>query len=445
MSQVQLAVDSGQVPDGYKQTEVGVIPEEWNEVSLKSITTAIGDGIHSTPIYDSTGDYFFINGNNIDNGSINISNQTKRVSISEFEKHQKPLSDTSVLLSINGTIGNVGLYEQEPVILGKSAAYINVKSNVDRPYLYYILQSRKTQEQFDNGLTGTTIKNLGLSTIRETVVPWPCNTQERLSIAQALSDIDTLITSLEKLIAKKRAIKTATMQQLLTGKKRLPEFERHPNGELKGYKTTELGEIPEDWEIANLSQLGHFKNGINKGAESFGFGYPFVNLLDVFGVTAISSTASLGLLDSTALDRKEYKLDTGDVLFVRSSVKPSGVGLTTVVERDLKNTVFSGFLIRFRPTNALTNKFKKYCFHEERFRSSLIASSSVSANTNINQDSLKQLFIAFPSNIVEQDVISDVLIDMEKELSGLEDKLTKTQQLKQGMMQELLTGRTRLI
>ena len=158
-----------------------------------------------------------------------------------------------------------------------------------------------------------------------------------------------------------------------------------------GFKQTEAGILPIDWQIYCLGSFGTFKNGINKDSASFGHGSPFVNLMDVFGVNCIASTDRLGLLASSRIERANYDLRRGDVIFVRSSVKPSGVGLTAVVANDLLETVFSGFLIRFRDGGFIDSGYKKYCFQESKFRSTIIASSSVSANTNINQDNLKRL------------------------------------------------------
>jgi len=100
------------------------------------------------------------------------------------------------------------------------------------------------------------------------------------------------------------------------------------NTKLKpGYKQTEIGEIPEDWNVRTLGQFGELKNGINKGKTDFGHGLPFVNLLDVFGIIKVSNDSEFGLVNSTDTERKVYSLKKGDVLFVRSSVKPEGVGL----------------------------------------------------------------------------------------------------------------------
>lgn len=211
-----------------------------------------------------------------------------------------------------------------------------------------------------------------------------------------------------------------------------------------GYKQTEVGVIPEEWNIFQLCELGKFKNGINKGSEAFGHGSPFVNLMDIFGFSSIGSGDSLDLVDTNYAEQQTYDLRKGDVIFIRSSVKPSGVGLTAVVEEDLPKTVYSGFLIRFRDTGTLSHGFKRHCFYEEGFRRRVIGASSVSANTNINQDSLRRLFLAIPPTKAEQEAIAEALNDADALIESLALLLAKKRQLKQGAMQQLLTGKQRL-
>ena len=210
------------------------------------------------------------------------------------------------------------------------------------------------------------------------------------------------------------------------------------------YKWTEVGVIPENWEVRNLGALGQFKNGINKNKNEFGHGFPFVNLMDVFGVPRISTNSSFGLVNSSLAEREAYALESGDVLFVRSSVKPIGVGLTTLISEDLPDTVFSGFLIRYRDNGAFAPGFKEHCFWEESFRNRLIASSTVSANTNINQESLKSLQLAFPPNKAEQTAIAEVLSDVDGLLRRLDTLISKKKAIKQATLQKLLVGKTRL-
>ncbi|OAN92663.1 hypothetical protein A8B84_18760 [Marinobacter sp. EhC06] len=103
-----------------------------------------------------------------------------------------------------------------------------------------------------------------------------------------------------------------------------------------GFKMTEVGLLPQDWDVKSLSQLGSFKNGINKSSEDFGYGHPFLNLMDVFGVPSFKREIEhLDLVNSSKAERELFTLCSGDVLFVRSSVKPSGVGLTTLIPEDL--------------------------------------------------------------------------------------------------------------
>jgi len=139
----------------------------WEIRTLQDLTTKLGDGLHGTPIYTEEGDYCFINGNNLENGEIIIKDSTKRVSREEFEEYKKPLNETSMLVSINGTLGRVAFYHGEKVVLGKSVCYFNVKQNeVNLSYLYNILKSEYFLKHATDNSTGSTIKNVSLKTMR---------------------------------------------------------------------------------------------------------------------------------------------------------------------------------------------------------------------------------------------------------------------------------------
>ena len=134
---------------------------------LKDIVTTLGDGIHGTPIFDESGEYYFFNGNNIENGNLVIKSDTKKVNFEEYKKYKKDLNNRTILVSINGTIGKVGIYNNEKCILGKSACYFNVKEEVNRDYIKFLLMNRNFQEYIKNYSTGTTIKNMSLKAMRE--------------------------------------------------------------------------------------------------------------------------------------------------------------------------------------------------------------------------------------------------------------------------------------
>lgn len=165
---------------------------KWEKVSLESISTRIGDGLHGTPKYDDSGEFYFINGNNLSEGKILIKEDTKRISSIEYDKIKKDLSEKTVLVAINGTLGNVGLYRDEPVALGKSACYINVNDKAEKLFVRYVLENHDFQRYARDFATGSTIKNLGLKAVRNYSFNLPTLPTQR-KIAYILSAYDDLI------------------------------------------------------------------------------------------------------------------------------------------------------------------------------------------------------------------------------------------------------------
>jgi len=197
-----------------------------------------------------------------------------------------------------------------------------------------------------------------------------------------------------------------------------------------------------DWKEERLGSIGDFKNGLNKQKEDFGFGSPFVNLMDVFGKNTVRNQ-EYSLVNASAKDLKTYDLRQGDVLFIRSSVKREGVGEAVLVLEDLTDTVYSGFLIRYRERKEILDVlYKKYCFTTRRFRTDLLASATTSANTNINQDSLSDLCIWIPT-LPEQQKIAGFLSAVDARIQQLTRKKALLEQYKKGVMQQLFTQEIR--
>lgn len=183
--------------------ENGVSDESWEEVSLKELSSVIGDGLHGTPVYSENGDYYFINGNNFDDSFIAIKESTKRVSIEEYKKYAVNLNDNTVFLSINGTLGKTAFYNGEPVILGKSACYINVGEKLDKRFLKEMFHTNAFINYANQKATGSTIKNLGLKAIREYLVPLP-----------SLPEQHEIVRLIDDLLARERSAQQATEQAL---------------------------------------------------------------------------------------------------------------------------------------------------------------------------------------------------------------------------------------
>ena len=170
---------------------------EWQEVFLQDIVSKLGDGLHGTPEYEENGEYFFINGNNLINGKVLLKEGTKRTNKVEYEKYKKLLNNRTILLSINGTIGNVAYYNNEKCFLGKSACYFNVSDSVDRDYVYYQVCNKSFQLYISEYANGTTIKNVSLKTIREYAFFLP-PLPEQKAIANVLSSLDDKIDLLHR-------------------------------------------------------------------------------------------------------------------------------------------------------------------------------------------------------------------------------------------------------
>ena len=165
----------------------------WEQHKFIDGVSEIGDGLHGTPVYSQKGSVFFINGNNISNGRITINDETKTIKKDQLSISDKNLDHTTILMSINGTIGNLAYYSGEKIKLGKSVAYIKV-SKYDKKFIYSYLQVPAVQNYFMMNLTGTTIKNLGLKTIRDMQLMIPLNISEQNKIGTFLDLLDKQIT-----------------------------------------------------------------------------------------------------------------------------------------------------------------------------------------------------------------------------------------------------------
>ena len=381
------------VKEGYKQTEIGVIPEDWEVKELSAITNRIGDGIHSAPMYSKSGDFYFINGNNLRNGEIVINEETKKVSFFEFKKHQRDLNDRTILLSINGTIGNISFYRNENVVLGKSACYINLDNSSIIEFVYYILQSNKIQSYFFDNLTGSTIKNLGLGTISNAKIPLP-PLPEQEAIATALSDCDTWIESLEQLLAKKRLIKQGAMQELLTPK--------------------------EDWEVKKLGEMSCIYTGKKNNQDKVENGvYPF-------------------FVRSQNVEKINSYSYVGEAILI-----PGEGNLGSIVHYINGKFDFHQRVYKISDFIGLFGKYLYYFF--KMYFGNYAMQNTVKATVDsIRLPTLQEFIIKFPS-FIEQERIAGILSDMDTELEALEKQVSKAREIKQGLMQELLTGKTRLI
>lgn len=273
---------------------------------------------------------------------------------------------------------------------------------------------------------GSTMVNLNQGTMGSLRVQFPSLPEQR-AIATALSDVDALLNSLDALIAKKKAIKQGAMQQLLTGKQRLPGF--------KG-----------EWDVKTMRQLGNVYGGLSgKSKADFGSGnaryIPFMNIMQgpVIDTTFLDSVR----VGSTEAQNKALK---GDLFFNGSSETPEEVGMCSMLREDITDLYLNSFSFGFRLNKELKadGTFLSYWFRSPAGRKAIYSSAQGATRYNLAKSNFLRLEVPYPKP-EEQTAIATVLSDMDAELAALEARRAKTALLKQGMMQELLTGRTRLV
>ncbi len=262
------------VPPGYKKTEVGIIPEDWECVKVIDLVSRGYlerplDGNHGN-LHPKSNDFLsygipFIMANDIKNGFVDFDN-CKFISKKTADSLQKGFAISGdVLLTHKGTIGETAIIRKLStpyIMLTPQVTYYRVyhKEKLSNIFLRYYFEWEKFQAILKNWAGGGTRAYIGISRQLQLpiILPPP---KEQKAIAATLSDVDELIARLDKLIEKKEAIKTAAMQQLLTGKIRLPGFQKKP-----GFKKTEVGMIPEDWEVKTIQEVCSISTG-NKNTE----------------------------------------------------------------------------------------------------------------------------------------------------------------------------------
>jgi len=349
-----------------------------------------------------------------------------------------------VITGRSGTIGKVH-YVNENYWPHNTALWVKQFNNAIPKYVYYLY----TYIGFDRFSSGSGVPTLNRNDAHSFEITVPIKKEEQTAIANALSDVDALLTELENLIAKKQAIKTATMQQLLTGKTRLPQFATYTEGAVegnsKGTKPSELGEIPEDWDIRCLGYLledNRIPSGLYKDKNLYGTGTAIIKLGDVFKNDSFNPDI-VQRVKTTNAENKGYSVKIGDLIIALASVKLEGVGKVMIVKELSEPTVYDHNVALIRFKKNCNSNFMSFLFKSNYIRSLVASRATQVGTTFLKTSTILEFPILLPSP-EEQTAIATTLSDMDNEILTLEQRLTKTRQIKQGMMQQLLTGRTRL-
>lgn len=400
-----------EVKPGYKLTEIGVIPEDWGILALNDVCVKIQDGTHFSPKKKGS-QYKYITSKNIGRGSLNLNN----VDMIGAEEHKKiykrcDVKEGDILLTKDGiNTGNsaINTFTEEFSLLS-SVAFIRLDSkHYDNRYLMYQILSNQGQNRIKNMISGNAITRLTLDKIKILTFPFPLSKQEQEIISEQIYIIDTLITSLEKLIEKKKMIKQGVMQELLTGKRRLPgfsgEWEKKSLGELVSNRVVSLG---------RGSVISKKSIDANKG------NYPIYS-------SSIHNSGLFGRWSKYNFNEEliTWSVDGGGNFFHRKKHRYSVTNVCGYMRVD-QTIICYGFLY-YQLT--LAHKSLEFDY-------------TIKAHPSV----IKKLYTVLLPSLTEQKEIYKVLQDIDDGISSLCNKKNKYEHLKEAMMQELLTGRIRLI
>ena len=314
--------------------------------------------------------------------------------------------------------------------LGQRMVLLRIpQESADSLYVLYVLQAEPLQRFIAMaGGTGSTVSNLRIPVLKSLPIPTPAPSEQR-AIAVALSDVDALLGALDQLIAKKRDLKQAAMQQLLTGQTRLPGF----HGE---------------WEVKSLSEVCWFQEGPGvRNTQFTASGIKLLNGTNIFrGVLNLDTTNRFISEKEGRGAYAHFLADEGDIVLASSGITIERLHekVAFVRAHDLPFCMNTS-TIRFKPfVGVLAPTFLFQFLTSDSFKRMIGGVATGSAQLNFGPSHVAKVELSVPP-VAEQTAIAEVLADMDAELAALEQRRAKTRALKQGMMQELLTGRTRLV
>lgn len=402
------------IKDGYKVTEVGVIPDDWEVVKLYEISDII---MGQSPLGSSYNQIGL--GVALINGPTEFTNRYP-IKIQWTNSATKFCKSGDILLCIRGSsTGRINISNDEYCI-GRGVAAIRAKANSTNTFLEF--QVYNAVKIILTLSAGSTFPNIDSKSLKNIEIPLPPLAEQK-AIAHALSDVDNLITAIDQLIIKKRNIKQGTMQELLTGKKRLPGF----SGK---------------WEVKKLGECltKNPEYGINAPAVAYSDNLPvYIRITDISqdGRFLPDKKVSVNHILST-----NYLLEIDDLVLARTGASTGKSYLYNTEDGEL---TFAGFLIRVKVNiQKLNPQYLKGFLNTKPYWNWVNMMSMRSGQPGINGKEYSQLQIPLPP-LPEQKAIAEILTDIDKEIEALEKKRDKYKALKQGMMQELLTGKTRII
>ena len=414
-----------EVRPGYKRTEMGVFPQEWEVKPLKRISPrqSVGLVINPSTYFDNAGTVPLLVGSNVSENYIDATTSSR---ITASSNQMLPASRLATGDLVTVRVGDPGVTAVVPLELDgcncASMMIVRRHPSFDSYWLCAAMNSRLGRRQIEHVQYGTAQKQFNISDAVDfqfAVPPLP----EQRAIAEALSDVDALLGGLDRLIAKKRDLKQAAMQQLLTGQTRLPGF-------------------PGEWEVRRLAETGTFLKGSGvKKDEANSGDLPCIRYGEIY-THHNDYIRSFNSWISAEVAATATSLSQGDLLFAGSGETKEEIGKCVAFVDD-REAFAGGDIVILRLADANPMFMGYYC-NTAPINAQKASKGQGDAVVHISAAALSSIEVRLPS-VPEQRAIAAVLSDMDAELAALEARRDKTRDLKQAMMQELLTGKTRLV
>jgi len=414
---------------GYKHTDIGVIPKSWDLLTvndtLELLTDFEANGSFETVaqnvrLYDSSNFAWYVRATDLEkNSNLSEVKYVDRLSYAFLKK--TPLFGGEVLITKRGEIGKIYYFNQQYsyATLAPNMYLLKLNTKVVVPqFVYYFFKSNIGNKLLLQKNASSTLGALYKDDVKAIYFPIPPK-EEQKAIAKSLSDTDELISSLEKLIAKKEAIKQGTMQQLLTGKKRLSGF----SGEW------------EEKRLGNLCEMSSGGTPSTKISQYYGGNISWLSISDItdagkYIFKTERSLTSSGLANSSA------KLFNQGILLLAMY---ASIGKCCIPKVDIST---SQAILGIKTNTQVDTEFLYYYFLYSKNK--LASSGQQGTQSNLNKGMVEDIKLNLPT-LEEQNAISQILSDMDNEIETLKSQLSKTKAIKDGMMRELLTGKTRLL
>lgn len=414
---------------------LGEIPKHWEVKRLFFLAKRIGDGIHSTPQYVDVSEYYFINGNNLTNGNIIINESTKYVSQDEFEKYDLCLNKRTLLLSINGTIGNLAFYQNEKVILGKSASYIELKPSIEMKFAYYFFSSINAKNYFFYEVTGSTIFNLSLKSIKNIFLSVPSINEQK----QIASFLDRATTEIDQIIEQQKQLITLLEEERTTVISHAVTKGLDPSVPMKDSGIAWLGEIPKHWDVKKLKHVAEINT--DTLPENTDSTY-LLNYLDIGNVNTKGEIIEVQeLIFKDAPSRARRVVNAGDTAI--STVRTYLRAIVFIDQPPDNLIVSTGFAV-LRPTVELYPKFLFRLIQSQQFIDTVVALSTGVSYPAITPYQLASLAVWLPTFQEQQAITSFVdqeTARIDEAIENVRSQIEKLEEYRTVLISDAVTGK----